>query len=83
MKCRPWSDDEIERAMTYRLAGLSWAAIAPLLGRGRYAARRAVERAAVRRDRPPVLYLAAEIAAARAERATAPLLRTWPHGLWT
>lgn len=29
---------------------------------------------------PPLI--AAEVVAARAERATAPLLRTWPEGLW-
>lgn len=82
MNGRSWSDGELERAVTYRRLDLSWAAIATLLGRGPYAVRGAVQRQR-RRDRPPVIDLAAEIACARAERATAPLLRTWPEGLWT
>ncbi|HXI78169.1 MAG TPA: hypothetical protein VNH21_13590 [Steroidobacteraceae bacterium] len=83
MNVRPWTAEELERAAAYRTMGLSFAAVGAVLGRGGHAVRAALDREAARHRRSePMLDLAGEIAAARAERATAPLLRTWPVGLW-
>lgn len=88
-----WTGAELRRARTLRAAGMTFAAIAAALGRTDQSAERAFARAGLDKrrgePRPPVAdlaaakaSLAAELTAASAERATAPLLRTWPEGLW-
>lgn len=93
---RAWTAAEVRRALDRKAAGMSWVEIAASLGRQPGAVKDAVRRAGRgRRDSPgyePVYTdadraaarasLAREIAMARVERATAPLLRSWPAGVW-
>jgi len=94
MSARPWTCGEVIRARKREAAGMSHADIALGLGRTERAVRAKLfkERGGARPKPGPVPMphqaqqareaLAWEVAVARAERATAPLLRSWPSGLW-
>jgi len=91
---RPWTCGEVIRARKREAAGMSHADIALGLGRTERAVRAKLfkERGGARPKPGPAPMphaaqqareaLAWEVAVARAERATAPLLRSWPSGLW-
>ena len=94
MNGRAWTTAEVRRAVALRREGKPYAEISVLLRRSAHSVRKATWTAGHRdhaSDPRPALAaehaaaarcLAGEIAAARAERATAPLLRSWPEGLW-
>jgi len=93
---RPWTGAEVKRAVAWRHAGMSRAEIAAALGRSVNAVAVKLCKAGVRMMREAIPQsewlreearlareaLAWELAVARSERATAPLLRSWPAGLW-
>jgi IS30 family transposase len=96
MTVRPWTAGDVRRAIAWRQGGMARAAIAERLGRSIDAVTRQLFRQGVRRRaraatpsdwmreeaRMAREALAAELADARSERATAPLLRSWPAGVW-
>jgi uncharacterized protein YjlB len=89
-----WTAGEVGRAIAWRSGGMTILEIATLLRRSRSSVDHQVRKAGCLppcREAQPVIegdfdrakrLLALEIVRARAERATAPLLRSWPAGVW-
>jgi hypothetical protein len=86
----------VRRAIAQRLAGVALADIAEAHGRTKRAIQKVLWKHRILLPRPPkpppapLVHeqrlareaLAWELAVARSERATAPLLRSWPAGVW-
>jgi orotate phosphoribosyltransferase-like protein len=86
----------VKRAVAWRQEGLTRAEIAERLGRSVAGVTAQMCRQGIRRKRESVVFsdwmreearlareaLAWELAVARSERATSPLLRSWPQGTW-
>jgi len=96
MNGRRWTTGEVRHLVARRVAGATVREIAIELDRTKQSVIMRLHKECVRVPRevaPLTLWqkdearqarisLAGELAAARAERATAPLLRSWPLGLW-
>ena len=96
MNGRRWTTSEVRQLVARRVAGATVREIAAELDRTKQSVIMRLHKECIRIPRevaPLTLWqkdearqarisLAGELAAARAERATAPLLRSWPAGVW-